>query len=166
MSPVPVWRALRHICAQVMSKRSNQEITLTCYCYNKYCIYFQEYINHTYIYCIQVIEMFNTNTPPLSPPPFPLSAPCAPQDVDVISQCTDASMVVSWSPNPDAQDFQVTAESNTGARHLCNSIGTACTIENLPCGRNYSVTVLSVRDGCESESSTKVETCSGNHFCM
>lgn len=103
--------------------------------------------------------MFNTNPPSL---PFPLSAACAPQDVNVISECTDASMVVSWSPNPDAQGFQVTAVSNTGARHHCNSSGTACTIENLTCGQNYSVTVVSVRDGCESEPSTKVETCSGN----
>lgn len=83
--------------------------------------------------------------------------------MDVISQCADGSMVVSWSQNPDAQDFQVIAVSNTGARHPCNSSGTACTIENLACGQNYSVTVVSVRDGCESKPSTIVETSSGNH---
>ncbi|XP_056895182.1 fibronectin-like isoform X2 [Takifugu flavidus] len=85
------------------------------------------------------------------------TAPCTPQDVDVISQCSDASMVVSWSRNPDAQDFQVIVASNTGARHHCNSSGTACTIENLPCGQNYNVTVVSVREGCESQPSTIVE---------
>lgn len=95
--------------------------------------------------------------------PLLLSAPCAPQDVDVISQCGDASMVVSWSRNPDAQDFQVIVASNTGAQHQCNSSGTACTIDNLPCGQNYNVTVVSVRDGCESKPSTIVETSSGKY---
>lgn len=95
--------------------------------------------------------------------PLFLSAPCAPQDVDVISQCTEGSMVVSWSQNPDAQNFQVTAVNNTGAQHHCNSSGTACTIKNLPCGQNYNVTVVSVRDGCESKPSIIVEMSSGNH---
>lgn len=70
-------------------------------------------------------------------------------------------MVVSWSPNPDAQYFHVLAVSNTGARHHCNSSGTACTIRDLPCGRSYNVTVQSVRDDCESEPSAAVETSSG-----
>lgn len=96
-------------------------------------------------------------------PPLSLSAPCTPQDVDVISQCSDASMVVSWSGNPDAQDFQVIVASNTGAGHHCNSSGTSCTIENLPCGQNYNVSVVSVTEGCESQPSTIVETSSGEY---
>lgn len=87
--------------------------------------------------------------------------PCAPQDVAVDAQCADGSMVVSWSPNPDAQYFHVLAVSNTGARHHCNSSDTACTIRDLPCGRSYNVTVQSVRDDCESEPSAAVETSSG-----
>lgn len=91
---------------------------------------------------------------------FP-SAPCAPQNVVVDSQCDDNAMVVSWSPNPDAQYFHVAAVSNTGARLYCNSSSTACTISNLPCGQSYNVTVLSVRDDCESKPSAVVETSSG-----
>lgn len=73
-------------------------------------------------------------------------------------------MAVSWFQNPDAQDFQVIAVSNTGAQHQCNSSGAACTIEHLPCGQKYSVTMVSVRDGCESKPSAPVETSSGNHY--
>lgn len=72
-------------------------------------------------------------------------------------------MVVSWSQTPHAQDFQVNAVSNTGGRHHCNSSGTACTIGNLQCGQTYSVTVVSVRDGCESQPSIIEKTSSGNH---
>lgn len=89
------------------------------------------------------------------------TVPCAPQDVSVDAQCANGSMVVSWSPNPDAQYFHVLAVSNTGARHHCNSSDTACTIRDLPCGRSYNVTVQSVRDDCESEPSAAVETSSG-----
>ncbi|XP_044055462.1 uncharacterized protein LOC122877670 [Siniperca chuatsi] len=88
------------------------------------------------------------------------TAPCAPQDVAVEAQCADSAMVVSWSPNPDAQYFHVVAVSNTRARLHCNSSGTACTIRDLPCGKNYNVTVLSLRDGCESKPSAVLETSS------
>lgn len=93
---------------------------------------------------------------PLSP-----AAPCAPQDVTVDVECDEGAMVVSWSPNPDAQYFHVAAVSNTGGRLYCNSSDTACTIENLPCGRSYNVTVLSVRDDCESQPSPTVVISTG-----
>ncbi|XP_059196342.1 uncharacterized protein LOC131977156 [Centropristis striata] len=88
------------------------------------------------------------------------TAPCAPQDVTVDSQCDDGAMTVSWATNPDAHHFDVLAVSNTGARHYCHTNGTACNITDLPCGRSYNVTVVSGRDGCESEPSTMVQTSS------
>nr|XP_020507210.1 fibronectin type III domain-containing protein 7-like [Labrus bergylta] len=88
------------------------------------------------------------------------TAPCAPQDVAVDANCADGAISVSWMPNPDAQYFHVAAVSNIGARLYCNSSSTACSINNLPCGRTYNVTVLSVRDDCESETSAVVETSS------
>ncbi|XP_054458914.1 fibronectin-like [Anoplopoma fimbria] len=86
------------------------------------------------------------------------TAPCPPQDVAIKAECDDGAMAVSWSPNPDAQHFHVAALSNTRARLYCNSSGTGCTISDLPCGQHYNVTVLSVRDGCESMPSAVVET--------
>ncbi|XP_034066039.1 uncharacterized protein LOC117542456 [Gymnodraco acuticeps] len=88
------------------------------------------------------------------------TANCPPQNVVVDSQCDEGTIVVSWSPNTDAQYFHVAAVSNTRARLYCNSSGTACTIKDLPCGQSYNVTVLSVRDGCESKPSAVVETSS------
>ncbi|XP_069008974.1 fibronectin type III domain-containing protein 7-like [Embiotoca jacksoni] len=88
------------------------------------------------------------------------TAPCVPQNVTVHQRCADKAMVVSWSPNPDAQSFHVTAVSDTRARLYCNSTGTSCTLRNLPCGQSYNVTVRSERDGCESEPGAAVETSS------
>uniref|UniRef100_A0A3B3HPR2 Fibronectin type-III domain-containing protein n=2 Tax=Oryzias latipes TaxID=8090 RepID=A0A3B3HPR2_ORYLA len=88
------------------------------------------------------------------------TAPCPPQNVVVDAQCAKGEMVVSWSPNADAQYFHVAAVSNTGARLYCNSSGTTCTLSNLPCGQHYNVTMLSVRDTCESKSSPMLHTSS------
>ncbi|XP_006797927.2 uncharacterized protein LOC102776891 [Neolamprologus brichardi] len=88
------------------------------------------------------------------------TAPCPPQNVVVGAQCGAGSMVVSWSPNPDAQYFHVAAVSNTGARLYCNSTGNSCTLNNLPCGQSYNITVLSIRDGCQSKPSAVVESSS------
>ncbi|KAG7513796.1 fibronectin type III domain-containing protein 7 [Solea senegalensis] len=88
------------------------------------------------------------------------TAPCTPQNVIVNTECAEGALTISWAPNPDAQYFHALAVSKTGARPYCNSTGTSCTINNLPCGQKYNVTVLSVRDGCESQLSAVVKTCS------
>ncbi|XP_047231360.1 uncharacterized protein LOC124874162 [Girardinichthys multiradiatus] len=88
------------------------------------------------------------------------TAPCPPQNVVVDAQCAKGAMVISWSPNPDAQYFHVAVVSNTGARLYCNSSSNACTINSLPCGQHYNITVLSVRDTCESKPSAVVATSS------
>lgn len=115
--------------------------------------------------CYNYFGPNNNNNAVLFSSPLPLSlsssAPCAPQDVHVEAQCADGAMVVSWSANPDAEYFHVEAVSNTGARHHCNNSGTACTIANLPCGRSYNLSVLSVRGGCEGKPSAVVETSTG-----
>uniref|UniRef100_A0A3Q3MAQ3 Fibronectin type III domain containing 7b n=1 Tax=Mastacembelus armatus TaxID=205130 RepID=A0A3Q3MAQ3_9TELE len=93
--------------------------------------------------------------------PYSLSpAPCTPQNVTVNAQCAKGAIAVSWSLNPDAQYFHVVAVSNTGARLHCNTSESTCTINNLPCGQKYNITVLSVRDGCESKLSAAVEASS------
>ncbi|XP_076010605.1 fibronectin type III domain-containing protein 7-like [Genypterus blacodes] len=81
------------------------------------------------------------------------SAPCTPQNVHVEIQCASSSMVVSWSPNPDAERFHVEALSHTGALLKCDTDDTRCIFTNLICGQRYNITVVSVRGGCESKPS-------------
>ncbi|XP_061636365.1 fibronectin-like isoform X2 [Phyllopteryx taeniolatus] len=92
---------------------------------------------------------------------FVQTAPCPPQGVIVDALCDEGAMSVSWSHNPDAHYFHVVAASHSGARLYCNSSGTVCTFENLPCGDSYNVTLVSVRNDCESEPSPAVEIHSG-----
>uniref|UniRef100_A0A3B3BWR1 Fibronectin type-III domain-containing protein n=1 Tax=Oryzias melastigma TaxID=30732 RepID=A0A3B3BWR1_ORYME len=112
------------------------------------------------IYNVSVFGQDESCSSVVSDRAYVRTAPCPPQNVVVDAQCAKGEMVVSWSPNTDAQYFHVAAVSNTGARLYCNSTGTTCTISNLPCGQHYNVTVLSVRDTCESKTSPVVHTCS------
>ncbi|XP_014901851.1 uncharacterized protein fndc7b [Poecilia latipinna] len=88
------------------------------------------------------------------------TAPCPPQNVTVAAKCAEKAMVVSWAPSLDAQYLHVSAVSSTGARLYCNSSSDSCTIAGLPCGQRYDVTVISVRDACESKPSAVVATSS------
>lgn len=92
---------------------------------------------------------------------FSSSAPCAPQGVTVNEMCAEATTTISWDANPDVDYFHVLAISNSGARLYCNSTGTSCTLSNLPCGQQYEITVLAIRDDCESQPSTMVSSYSG-----
>ncbi|KAK2835181.1 hypothetical protein Q5P01_015665 [Channa striata] len=112
------------------------------------------------IYNVSVFSQDESCSSAQSDKAYVHTAPCPPQNVTVTSQCADSAMTVSWSPSPDAQYFHVAAMSNTGARLYCNSTTTTCTMKNLPCGQKYNITVLSVRDGCESKLSTMVQTSS------
>lgn len=80
-------------------------------------------------------------------------------------QCAAGSMMVTWSANPNAESFHVTAVTSGSADLSCDSRGlpirTGCSIENLPCGHLYSVTVTSIRGGCKSKVSGAVAVSSG-----
>ncbi|KAF4097010.1 hypothetical protein G5714_022979 [Onychostoma macrolepis] len=88
------------------------------------------------------------------------TAPCPPHTVDVEVNCSAGSMTVTWPANPDAESFHVRAETSGGAFLSCDSTSTSCSISGLPCGQSYSVTVTSVRGGCESQPSTAVNVTS------
>ncbi|MEQ2170475.1 hypothetical protein GOODEAATRI_000588, partial [Goodea atripinnis] len=113
--------------------------------------------NNTMTYCdlsnLQCGQTYNVSV-------FGLDESCSSVESNTTYVRTGA-MVISWSPNPDAQYFHVAVVSNTGARLYCNSSSNACTINSLPCGQHYNITVLSVRDTCESKPSAVVATSSG-----
>ncbi|XP_051736094.1 fibronectin type III domain-containing protein 7-like [Ctenopharyngodon idella] len=88
------------------------------------------------------------------------TAPCPPQAVDVKVNCSAGLMTVTWVANPDAESFHVRAATSGGALLTCDSTSTSCSITGLPCGQSYSITVTSVRGGCESQPSTAVNVTS------
>ncbi|KAL1249579.1 hypothetical protein QQF64_020584 [Cirrhinus molitorella] len=88
------------------------------------------------------------------------TAPCPPQTIDVKVSCSAGSMTVTWPANPDAESFHVRAETSGGSFLSCDSTSTSCSFSGLPCGQSYSVTVASIRGGCQSQPSTAVNVSS------
>ncbi|KAG5847415.1 hypothetical protein ANANG_G00125810 [Anguilla anguilla] len=88
------------------------------------------------------------------------TAPCPPQNVEAQMSCDSGTLVVTWEPSADADSFHVVADDEDGADLSCDTNGTRCSMENLPCGHSYSVTVAAVRGGCHGDPSQAVQVSS------
>ncbi|KAJ8270294.1 hypothetical protein GJAV_G00112640 [Gymnothorax javanicus] len=75
--------------------------------------------------------------------------------------CDSGTLVVTWAPSTEADAFHVVSVTDEGTVHFCNTSSTQCSIENLPCGHAYSVTVEAVRGGCHSDPSEAVRCLQG-----
>ncbi|KAK0130659.1 Fibronectin type III domain-containing protein 7 [Merluccius polli] len=91
-----------------------------------------------------------------SEPAHLTTAPCAPQNVTLDMQCETGNLTASWAHNPDADSFETTVVSHTGAQWFCMSTSCHCSVENIDCGHHLTVTVVAVTGGCESEPSAPV----------
>ncbi|XP_029687008.1 fibronectin-like [Takifugu rubripes] len=80
---------------------------------------------------------------------------CAPDNITVSPAGQD--IVVSWSPVTGAETFAAIATANDGHNYTCNSTSSnSCNLTDLPCGENYTITVVTVDGGCWSEPSSAV----------
>ncbi|KAI7809537.1 hypothetical protein IRJ41_010869 [Triplophysa rosa] len=85
------------------------------------------------------------------------TAPCPPQNVSAQVQCALGSVQVSWSPVVNAEQFRVVlAAHSTGVISSCNSTGTQCSINNLPCNERFNLSVVAVRGSCQSQPSSSL----------
>ncbi|XP_075689530.1 uncharacterized protein LOC142657896 [Rhinoderma darwinii] len=84
------------------------------------------------------------------------SAPCAPKDVHPFLNCTDNSVLVSWSDSPGAYNYTLSV-SSYGDRHNCSSEDTRCQIQDLVCGEIYNVAVTAQNVFCSSVESHVTE---------
>ncbi|XP_056598960.1 fibronectin type III domain-containing protein 7-like [Triplophysa dalaica] len=85
------------------------------------------------------------------------TAPCPPQNVSTQVQCTLGSVQVSWSPAVNADQFRVALVANsTGVISSCNSTGTQCSVNNLPCNERFNLSVVAVRGSCQSQPSSSL----------
>ncbi|XP_053106320.1 fibronectin type III domain-containing protein 7 [Hemicordylus capensis] len=68
------------------------------------------------------------------------TAPCSPE---IINISKDALSVISvhWHANNDDATYTVTVKGEAGMWH-CTSSGNSCTIQNLPCGSLFSISVV------------------------
>ncbi|XP_053096527.1 uncharacterized protein LOC113530559 [Pangasianodon hypophthalmus] len=84
------------------------------------------------------------------------SGPCPPSGVKVSLLCQNNVGSVSWNAALNAERYIATATSSDGFRHNCTTNGTSCVFLDLYCGKNYSITVVTLQGGCWSDPSTPV----------
>ncbi|XP_047445276.1 mucin-4-like [Mugil cephalus] len=81
---------------------------------------------------------------------------CAPSNTSVSQACEDST--VSWSHVTGADMYIATATAPDGHTHTCSSnYSNTCNFTDLHCGETYSVAVVTVDRGCQSEPSSAVE---------
>ncbi|XP_055044899.2 uncharacterized protein fndc7b [Misgurnus anguillicaudatus] len=76
------------------------------------------------------------------------SAPCLPGNVVAHVNCNDSKLAVQWDPTKTNDTYTALAIGKDGTRFSCNTNTTSCTIQNLRCGRNYSVVVTTSNTSC------------------
>ncbi|KAJ8279126.1 hypothetical protein COCON_G00061920 [Conger conger] len=84
------------------------------------------------------------------------SAPCIPEDVSVVMDCSDNTAVVSWNRSQGALFYKVVAESSSH-NSTCESSLTHCRLTNLTCGNTYTAWVVAIDDSCTTIPSERVE---------
>ncbi|XP_069593718.1 fibronectin type III domain-containing protein 7-like [Ranitomeya imitator] len=81
------------------------------------------------------------------------TAPCDPQNVVAIAQCSDNTVEVSWRPSLGADFYTASALGSSDISYNCSSVNTSCQIKGLQCGESLSVTVIAYDEDCHSMSS-------------
>lgn len=79
--------------------------------------------------------------------------------------CQNNAGSVSWTAALNAEKYIATATSSDGLKHNCTTTGTSCVLLDLYCGKNYSITVVTVQRDCWSDPSTPALLRSGEYLC-
>lgn len=75
--------------------------------------------------------------------------PCAPTNVSMVTDCTNNTALVSWSPSLGAVQYMVTAHSHQNNVSYRTSDLT-CNLDTLTCGNSYTIQVAATDDSCSS----------------
>ncbi|XP_051809642.1 fibronectin type III domain-containing protein 7-like [Acanthochromis polyacanthus] len=71
----------------------------------------------------------------------------------VNSSCEDHSVLVSWTPSPVAEMYHVVAVAADGHVHTCNTSSSNCSVSELHCDQQYTVSVTASHENCSSKAS-------------
>ncbi|CAJ1061142.1 uncharacterized protein LOC117806306 [Xyrichtys novacula] len=78
------------------------------------------------------------------------TAPCVPKHPTARVDCVTGITSVTWDTAPGATNYAVYAQGDLGHYDECNNTDTNCYFRRLPCGQNYSITVVARHESCIS----------------
>ncbi|KAI5609206.1 hypothetical protein C0J50_6208 [Silurus asotus] len=86
-----------------------------------------------------------------------VTAPCAPQSLNVSLSCENNTATLSWSPSNGSLWYYASAITALGVNRQCNTTASSCTIAGLQCGTLYNFSVQGSDGVCNSFSSPTVQ---------
>lgn len=76
--------------------------------------------------------------------------------------CNTGITVVTWDASRGATSYTVYASGSLGHSTQCNSTDTNCDFPNLPCGQDYTITVVARHPSCASVVSEPIYASTGD----
>ncbi|KAM8849322.1 fibronectin type III domain-containing protein 7-like [Spinachia spinachia] len=113
------------------------------------------------LYTFTVMGHTNECSSEISSPTEKLTSPCSPTNVSAALNCTTLDALVSWRSSAAASGYAVEATSTNGDNSSCSEMGTSCILNNLVCGKDYSVVVKAMHNGCPGPSSVPATLTTG-----
>ncbi|XP_040264694.1 mucin-3A-like [Bufo bufo] len=86
-----------------------------------------------------------------------VTAPCAPDHVVTDMHCDTRSLVLSWNPIADAENFTSILMGSDGVNRTCKSTEANCTFLSLPCGLEHTASVYATNKYCNGPRSKNVK---------
>ncbi|XP_043081301.1 serine-rich adhesin for platelets [Puntigrus tetrazona] len=84
------------------------------------------------------------------------TAPCVPNFVVATTNCDTSITTVTWDSARGANSYTVHAVSTTGQNGTCTNTDTTCSLPQLDCGQNYTITVTAEDDTCVGVTSAPI----------
>ncbi|KAI5096119.1 hypothetical protein C0J45_14549, partial [Silurus meridionalis] len=84
------------------------------------------------------------------------TAPCVPQTLLPINDCSSDSITLTWSTANGALFYIASVTDSLGGQYSCSTTNLNCQITGLRCGTTYNATIISSNYKCNSSVSNKI----------
>uniref|UniRef100_A0A8C5HBY8 Uncharacterized LOC114458429 n=2 Tax=Gouania willdenowi TaxID=441366 RepID=A0A8C5HBY8_GOUWI len=74
--------------------------------------------------------------------------PCSPVGISTSQDCVSGIAMVTWEPSNGSDYYTVTMETETGWSEMCMSDNGTCSVPDLTCGQNFSVSLTASNQQC------------------
>lgn len=90
------------------------------------------------------------------------SAPCVPQNLLPITDCSSDSITLTWNMANGALFYAASVADSSGGIYTCSTADLNCKITGLRCGTTYNASMISSNYKCNSSVSTRITVETGS----
>ena len=90
-------------------------------------------------------------------------APCPPEDVEPVLDCSNNTARVEWQASRGAEFYIVQASGVEELKSGCKTDSLSCLLTELSCGFTYNISVVAVNSACNVSQSATTQLKAGNN---